>query len=226
MERLKILLVDDHSLVRKGISSLMESERDMEVVGEAVDGLDAIDKCRQLNPDIVLMDIRMPRCNGLEATRVIKEEMPGVRIVILTVSDDDEYLFEAVKSGAQGYLLKNLEPAYLFELLRGVARGEAPISPVVAGKILQEFAERKQQPTQRKADFPQPRAHGTSLTRREKEVLKLLVDGATNKEIAEQLFIAENTVKNHLKSILDKLHSKNRVQAAAYALKEGLLDDV
>ena len=216
MEPIRVLLVDDHLLFRRGLASLIDPLEDMEVVGEAGDGREALEKARELMPDLILMDIHMPGWDGLKATRQIKEEMPYVKIVMLTVSDDDKDLFEAIKQGAQGYLLKNLSPEELFELLRGVYRGEAPISHLTAARILDEFARLAQKETW------VPIA-GNNITPREKEVLQLVAQGATNKEIASQLFIAENTVKNHLRNILAKLHLGNRVQAAAYALREGLI---
>jgi len=214
---IRVLLVDDHPLFRKGIASLLSSEPGFEVLGEASDGQEAIEKARDLMPDVILMDISMPGVNGLEATQRIKQEIPYVRIVILTVSDEDQNLFEAIKSGAQGYLLKKIEPQTLFQTLRGVLEGEAPLSRVMATKLLAEFAR------QRRA-ASEPRTPTATLTEREKEVLGLLAAGKTNKEIAGALGIAENTVKNHLKNILEKLHLENRVQAATFALREGLLN--
>ena len=214
---IRVLLVDDHPLFRKGIASLLSSEPGFEVLGEASDGQEAIEKARDLMPDVILMDISMPGVNGLEATQRIKQEIPYVRIVILTVSDEDQNLFEAIKSGAQGYLLKKIEPQTLFQTLRGVLEGEAPLSRVMATKLLAEFAR------QRRA-ASEPRTPTATLTEREKEVLGLLAAGKTNKEIAGALRIAENTVKNHLKNILEKLHLENRVQAATFALREGLLN--
>jgi two-component system nitrate/nitrite response regulator NarL len=216
MEPIRVLLVDDHLLFRSGLASLIDPLEDMEVVGEAGDGREALERARELMPDLILMDIQMPGWDGLKATRLIKEEMPYVKIVMLTVSDDDKDLFEAIKSGAQGYLLKNLSSEELLEMLRGVYRGEAPISGLTAARILDEFARLAQKETW----VPNS---GESLTPREREVLQLVAQGATNKEIASQLFIAENTVKNHLRNILAKLHLQNRVQAAAYALREGLI---
>ena len=201
---IRVLLVDDHPLFRKGIASLLSSEPGFEVLGEASDGQEAIEKARDLMPDVILMDISMPGVNGLEATQRIKQEIPYVRIVILTVSDEDQNLFEAIKSGAQGYLLKKIEPQTLFQTLRGVLEGEAPLSRVMATKLLAEFAR------QRRA-ASEPRTPTATLTEREKEVLGLLAAGKTNKEIAGALGIAENTVKNHLKNILEKLHLENRV---------------
>jgi len=218
VEPIRVLLVDDHVLFRKGLASLIDPLEDMEVVGEAGDGREALERARELMPDLILMDIHMPGWDGLKATQLIKEEMPYVKIVMLTISDDDEDIFEAIKSGAQGYLLKNLEPEELFEMLRGVYRGEAPISGLTAARILDEFARL----ARRKSSGSNS---GESLTPREREVLQLVAQGATNKEIASQLFIAGNTVKNHLRNILAKLHVQNRVQAAAYALREGLIGD-
>jgi two-component system nitrate/nitrite response regulator NarL len=218
VEPIRVLLVDDHVLFRKGLTSLIDPVEDMEVVGEAGDGQEALERARELMPDLILMDIQMPGWDGLRATRLIKAEMPYVKIVMLTISDEDKDLFEAIKSGAQGYLLKNLSPEELFEMLRGVHRGEAPISRLSAARILNEFARLAEKETW------VPSTEG-SLTPREKDVLQLVAQGATNKEVASQLFIAENTVKNHLRNILAKLHLENRVEAAAYAFREGLMGD-
>lgn len=218
MNPIKVLLVDDHVLFRKGIASMMASQADFEVAGEADDGFRAVERVRELMPDIILMDVRMPECDGLQATRLIKEEFPYTKIVMLTVSDDEQALFDAIKWGAVGYLLKNLDPEELFDYLRGVYRGEAAISRCTARKILSEFGRQAQRDPARPGDR-------NILTDREKEVLQLVITGATNKEIASALFISENTVKNHLCNILDKLHLQNRIQAAAYALREGLIQD-
>jgi DNA-binding NarL/FixJ family response regulator len=214
---IRVLLVDDHVLFRKGIVSLLSTERGFEVVGEAANGQEALDKARDLMPDVILMDISMPQMDGLEATRRIKAEIPYVRIVILTVSDGDQNLFDAIKSGAQGYLLKKIEPQALFSTLRGVVQGEASFSRITAAKLLGEFSRLAQQ----EAVPPSP---GARLSPREKEVLELITRGKSNKEIASALDIAENTVKNHLKNILEKLHLENRVQAATYALRKGLVE--
>ena len=213
----RVLLADDHLLFRKGIASLLSEEPDFEIAGEASTGREALAKAREVVPDVILMDLSMPEMDGLEATRRIKEEMPAVRIVILTVSDDDQDLFAAVRSGAQGYLLKKIEPRALFSALRGAARGEASISHAMAGKILDEFARQAQSTTPAPPQKPM-------LTPREEEVLQFVTHGRSNKEIAAALDIAENTVKNHLKNILEKLHLENRVQAAAYALRKGLVE--
>ncbi|MDA8189701.1 MAG: response regulator transcription factor [Dehalococcoidales bacterium] len=215
-----VLLVDDHALFRQGLASLLSSQADIEVVGEASDGLEALEKARELVPDLILMDIKMPRANGLEATRRIKEELPHTRIVMLSVSEDDQDLFEAVRNGAEGYLLKTLRAEELFELLKGVFRGEAPISPSMARKLLNEFAHL---PRRTESEQEHGGAPKDDLTRREREVLQLLADGETDKEIASKLCISRRTVKNHVHNILEKLHLQNRVQATAYALREGLI---
>lgn len=217
MNPIRVLLVDDHALFRRGIASILAAERGFEVVGEAGDGLEALERARELMPDVILMDIFMPGANGLEATRRIKEALPYVKIVMLTVSEEDQNLFEAIKSGAQGYLLKKIEPQELFAMLKGIVQGDAPISRAMAAKILGEFARQTRQP----AATASP---GANLTPREKEVLELVTQGKSNKEIAAALAIAENTVKNHLKNILEKLHLENRVQAATFALREGLVE--
>ncbi|MBI3990323.1 MAG: response regulator transcription factor [candidate division NC10 bacterium] len=215
MNAIRVLLVDDHALFRSGLAGLLGGQRGFEVVGEAQDGQEAFEKAKALMPDVILMDVYMPGMDGLEATRRIKEALPYVKIVILTVSEEDQNLFEAIKHGAQGYLLKTIEVTELFTMLQGVSRGEAPISRAMAAKILGEFARRSQ-----KASAP---GSEEKLSPREREVLELLTQGTTNKEIAGALGISENTVKNHLRNILEKLHLQNRVQAVAYALEEGLV---
>jgi RNA polymerase sigma factor (sigma-70 family) len=218
MKPIRVLLVDDHPLLRKGLASLLGREKGFEVVGEAQDGAEALNKAKVLKPDLVLMDIYMPGGDGLEATRRIKEALPSVKVVILTVSEEDKNLFEAIKCGAHGYLLKKIEPRDLFEMLRGVFRGEAPISRTTAAKILNEFAAQARRATE---EIPEEK-----LSPKEREVIELLTKGRTNKEIGNKLGITENTVKNHLKNILDKLHLENRVQAAAFALQHKLAEEV
>ena len=214
---LSVLLVDDHALFREGLMALLASHDGIEVVGEASDGAEAVAKARELLPDLVLMDIRMPHMSGLEATRLIKQEMPHTRVVFLTVSEDDQDLTEAIKVGGEGYLLKTLRSRELFEALQGVLRGEAPISRTMAGKLLREFG----QMARRQEQAVPPRE---VLTRREAEVLQLLSEGASNKAIALRLCISERTVKNHVHNILEKLQLESRVQAATYALRQGLLE--
>lgn len=215
MNTIRVLLVDDHRLFRRGVAAALAEAPDIQVVGEAHDGLQAVAKSRETDPHVVLMDIAMPGMDGLEATRRIKAELPHVRIVILTVAEDDENLFEAIKSGAQGYLLKSVEPRALMETLRSVFQGGASISRTMAPKILAEFSRQA-----RAADTgARP---GAGLTDREREVLALVAKGGTNKEIATTLGISPKTAKNHLQNILEKLHVENRVQAATFAFREGL----
>jgi len=222
MEPLRVLLVDDHTLFRRGIESLLASRQGIEVVGDAADGFEAVARARETVPDVILMDIDMPRCNGLEATRQIKREMPHVKVVMLTVSDDDDNLFEAIKSGAQGYLLKNLEAYQLFDMLDNVSRGEAPLSGLIAARILEEFTRPGPDDSQ-KPEMSIVEETTERLSAREIEVLELVVAGKTNRQIAATLVITENTVKNHLSNILDKLHLQNRIQAAVYAVRQGLV---
>jgi len=218
MESLRVLLVDDHVLFRKGIASLLAANQNITVVGEAGDGIEAVRIAHETLPNIILMDINMPKRGGLETVKIMRQEMPELDIVMLTVSDDDDDLFEAIKSGAKGYLLKNLEPQQLFDMLEGIRQGEAPISGSMADKILQEF----KQPLHTSPDQTDA---VDELTPREIEVLEEVVKGATNKEISAILHITENTVKIHLRNILDKLHVCNRVQAAVHAVREGLVDE-
>jgi two-component system nitrate/nitrite response regulator NarL len=215
MNPIRLLLADDHTLFRKGLASLLEKERGFEVIGEAQDGAEAIRKAQADKPDLVLMDIHMPGVNGLEATRQITNALPATRVVMLTISEEDKDLFEAIKCGAHGYLSKKVEPEKLRELIEGVFRGEAPLSGATAAKILKEFAAQASKDSETTAV--------SDLTPREKEVLQLLAAGLTNKEIGIRLDIAENTVKNHLKNILAKLHLQNRVQAATLAIQKGML---
>lgn len=215
---MKILLVDDHQLFLEGLRNLLEVN-DLSVVGVAHNGYSAVELARKLRPDVILMDIHMPGCDGLEATRLIKQELPDVKIVMLTMSADDAHLFDAIKSGASGYLLKNLDGDEFFELLEGLERGEAPMTRGLATKLLTEFAEQAHRDP--KAEMDEATIDG--LSERQLEVLKLIAQGWTNKEVAGNLFITERTVKYHLQEILQKLHLRNRTQAVAYAVQTGLI---
>ncbi len=215
MEPLRILLVDDNLLFRKGLARLLDAQPDIDVVGEAQDGLEAVEQTQTLRPAVVLMDIRMPKCDGLEATRLIKAQMPEVKVVVLTVSDDEEDLAAAVRYGADGYLLKDLTPETLFQQLRALMSGSTPVSQRMAGRLFHHLSQRNQ-------SVVQPAAEAV-LSAREGEVLALVVDGWSNQEIAEKLSIARNTVKNHVRSILAKLGARNRTQAAACAISRGLV---
>ncbi len=212
---MKILIADDHALFRGSLNSLLTAYG-LEVVGEAGDGHAAVELARRLQPDVVLMDLDMPGLDGLAATRLINTEMPHVKIVVLTGSDEDAKLFEAIKSGAQGYLNKDLEPREFFTLLEGIDRGEPALTPAVARKLLQEFA--------RPAKAAPPAREVDALTDRERDVLELLVEGVTsNRKLAKQLGLKENTVKFHVRNILDKLHLHNRAQVVGFALRHGIV---
>lgn len=211
---MRVLLADDHALFRAGIASLLRAWS-VEVVGQASDGNEALEQTRRLRPDLVLMDIEMPGCNGIEATRLIKAELPETKIVMVTVSDDDDDLFEAIKGGADGYLLKDMSEETLGRTLDAVAAGEPALSPALAARIVDEFVR-----AGRATDGNQEDA----LTPRESEVLRLVAAGATNREIGAALMVTEHTIGFHMKNILAKLHLKNRAQAAAYAVRSGLTE--
>ena len=207
---IRILITDDHAVVREGLQKLISTEPGMEVVGEAADGIEAVQMTCELNPDVILMDMVMPRMGGLEAIRKIKEECPDSRVLVLTSFSDDETVFPAIKAGALGYLLKNTSPDLLLSAIRDVHQGNSSISPDIANKLMSEL--------QRKSDLPLTKE---PLTEREMDVLKLVAQGLTNQEIADQLVISEGTVRTHVSNILSKLHLANRTQAALYALREG-----
>lgn len=217
MARIRVLLADDHHLFREGVANLLNSQPDMEVVGEASDGLEVLVKARKLKPDLILMDIGMPGCDGVEATECVKRELPDIVIVILTVRDEDEQLFRAIQSGAQGYLLKTIRSQELVSLLRGAVKGEAAITPELAARMLEEFRRLHHQPNIVSGE------EVSALTSREKEVLTLVAQGASDQEIAENLVISIHTVKSHMRNILSKLHLSHRHDAAQYALREGLI---
>jgi len=220
MDAVRVLVVDDHTLFRRGITAVLANQEGLEVVGEALDGLEAIEKTKEIAPDVVLMDLNMPRCSGLEAIQALQTEMPQVNVLVLTVSDKEADLFAAVKFGARGYILKNTEPEELIHAIFQIAQGGVIVSPLMATKLLTEF---KDLSTGVERE-PIP-GTDTDLSPREGEVLQLVAQGAPNKKIADSLFISENTVKTHLRNIMEKLHLANRSQAAAYAVRRGLVPD-
>ena len=215
---LRVLIVDDHALFRRGLSGVLKQEDDIEVIGEAADGVEAVERALELVPDVVLMDVRMPKMSGIEATRHIKEAQPDVKVLMLTISDQEEDLFASVKAGASGYLLKEIPIDEVADAIRSVWAGQSRLSPTVAAKLLTEFAEISRRDEERR------RLIAPRLTDREMEVLRLVARGLPNREIARQLFIAENTVKNHIRSILEKLHLHSRMEAVVYAVREKLLE--
>jgi len=207
---IRILITDDHAIVREGLRTLIRTEPGMEVIGEAADGVEAVEKACELKPDVILMDMVMPRMGGLEAIRKIKVQCPDARILVLTSFSDDDTVFPAIKAGALGYLLKNTSPDILLSAIRGVPQGNSSISTDIANKLMSEL--------QRRSDLPLTEE---PLTERELDVLNLVAQGLTNQEIADQLVISEGTVRTHVSNILSKLHLANRTQAALYALREG-----
>ena len=216
MKQVRVLLADDHSLFREGLAGIISAQPDMQVVGEAGDGLEAFVKAQELKPDLILMDVQMPGMDGIEAVRQIKQIMPETIIVMLTVRGDDNMLFEALKNGAQGYLLKEIRSQALLEMLRGALHGEAAISPNLAGRVLSEFRRLSKGGVHEKED-------DSGLTEREQQVLVQASNGATDKEIAASLNISLNTVKTHIRNILSKLHVSTRREAAKAAKAKGIL---
>ncbi|HMC37023.1 MAG TPA: response regulator transcription factor [Actinomycetota bacterium] len=217
-QSLRVLIVDDHALFRRGLQMVLRQEPDIEVVGEAADGHEAVAKAQESMPDVILMDVRMPKRSGIEATQKIKEMLPHVKILMLTISDDEADLYEAIKAGASGYLLKEISIDEVADAVRSVWAGQSRISPSMAAKLLTEFAAMSKRAEERQ-QLPAPR-----LTDREMEVLKLVAQGLNNRDIAKELFISENTVKNHIRNILEKLHLHSRMEAVVYAVKEKLLE--
>ncbi|MGD8967701.1 MAG: response regulator transcription factor [Anaerolineae bacterium] len=210
-EEIRILVADDHAVVREGLRALIETEPEMELVGEAADGVEAVRQACALEPDVILLDLVMPRKGGIEAIREIKEEKPTARILVLTSFAEDDKVFPAIKAGAQGYLLKDASPRELLRAIRDIHRGEPSMHPTIARKLMLEL--------QRSPELPLTEE---PLTAREAEVLGLVARGLTNQEIADRLFVSERTVRTHVSNILSKLHLANRTQAALYALREGL----
>lgn len=210
-ERIRVLIADDHHVVRGGIRALLETETDIDVIDEAADGVETVLKTRSLNPDVILMDLMMPRKSGIEAIEEIKQEDPDARILVLTSYSDDDKVFAAIKAGALGYLLKETSTKELLQAIHDVYKGESSLHPAIARKLIRELNRPSNLPP---ADEP--------LTEREIEVLVYVARGYSNQDIANSLFISERTVRTHVSNILSKLHLANRTQAALYALKEGL----
>jgi DNA-binding NarL/FixJ family response regulator len=217
---MRILLADDHGLFLEGLQNLLTAGG-YQVVGAARDGLEALQLARALHPDVILMDVRMPNCDGLTATRLIQAELPEIKIVMLTTSEEDADLFEALRSGASGYLLKNLEPNELFDYLAGLSRGEAPLSRELSARLLREFAQQAATLHERSASGLPGGPPGPELTGREREILDLVANGLSYKEVGATLSLSEHTVKYHMGQILQRLHLKNREQVVAYALRNG-----
>ncbi len=216
MKQVRVMLADDHALFREGLAGIISAQPDMQVVGEANDGLEAFVKAQELKPDLILMDVQMPGMNGVEAVRQIKQILHDTIIVMLTVRDDDDVLFEALKNGAQGYLLKEIRSQDLLEMLHGALRGEAALSPNLAGRVLSEFRRLSKGGFSEKED-------DSGLTEREQQVLVQVSKGATDKEIAAELNISLNTVKTHVRNILSKLHVRTRREAAKVSQAKGIL---
>jgi DNA-binding NarL/FixJ family response regulator len=217
---IRALIVDDHALFRRGLEMVLAAEDDIELVGEASDGAEAVEKAAESLPDVVLMDIRMPKSSGIEACRAMKEAAPSSKIVMLTISDEEEDLFEAIRAGASGYLLKDIPLDEVADVVRAVHGGQSLINPSMAGKLLTEFATlAKRDDEERAQQVPAPK-----LTDREMQVLKLVARGMNNRDIAKELFISENTVKNHVRNILEKLQIHSRMEAVMIAVREKLIE--
>jgi DNA-binding NarL/FixJ family response regulator len=204
---IQVMLVDDHVFWRRGVQQIVDAEPDMSVVAEASDGQEAVSRALAASPDIILMDVNMPKVSGVEATRNISEALPDVRIVMLTVSDTDENLFESIKAGAVGFLTKDVSPDDVTAAIRETMQGESSLSPFVAARMVKYI---------QRGGLEQARKPPTNLTEREDEILRLIARGARDREIAEQLFISESTVKKHVQNVLRKLHARNRVEAVSY----------
>ena len=213
---IRVVVVDGHALFRHGLTSVLSTAADLSVVGEATDGMEAIEKSAELEPDVVLMDVRLPTVSGIEAARRIRVAQPTVRILMLTESEDDEDLYGAVRAGATGYLLKEVAIDEIADAIRSVANGQALVSPVMTTKLLSEFNALSRR--------LEEEHDGRRLTDRELEVLRLIARGMSNKDIGTELVIAENTVRNHVRNILEKLQVRSRVEAAMYAVREKLVD--
>jgi len=215
--RIGVLIVDDQLLVRAGLRMILELEPDLDIVGEAADGVAAVALAAATSPDVVLMDVRMPQMDGIEATRRVPADQPATRVLILTTFDHDEYVYDALRSGASGFVLKDIAPEQLVDAIRVVARGEALLSPTITGKLIEQFVQR---PPDAARAAPEAVA---ALTPRESEILRLVARGLSNAEIAAQAFVSEPTVKTHVARILMKLGLRDRVQVVVYAYENGLV---
>jgi DNA-binding NarL/FixJ family response regulator len=218
-EPIRVLIADDHALFRRGLEMVLEEEAGIDLVGQASDGAEAVQKAGEALPDVVLMDIRMPKIDGIEAARQMKDIAPSAKIVILTISDED--LFEAIRAGASGYLLKDIPLDEVAEAVRSVHGGQSLINPSMAGKLLSEFATLARRDAE---EEPAKHAPAPKLTEREMEVLRLVARGMNNRDIAKELFISENTVKNHVRNILEKLQIHSRMEAVMIAVREKLIE--
>ena len=218
---IRVLIADDHALFRRGLEMVLQGEAGLELVGQASDGQEAVKLAGEVVPDVVLMDIRMPKMTGIEAARAMKEVAPSAKIVILTISDEDDDLFEAIRAGALGYLLKDIPLDELADSVRSVHGGQSLINPSMAGKLIAEFATLARRDAE---DEPAKHAPAPKLTDREMEVLRLVARGMNNRDIAKELFISENTVKNHVRNILEKLQIHSRMEAVMIAVREKLIE--
>jgi DNA-binding NarL/FixJ family response regulator len=216
-EGIRVLICDDHALFRRGLMMVLEEDPEIEVIAEAGNGTEAIELARELTPDVVLMDVRMPGCTGIQATRQILEAVPSAHVIILTVSDDEDDLLEAMKVGAAGYLLKEISIVEVTAAVHSVVAGQRLVTPSLATKLITEFANMEKVAAARPSDAPK-------LTARELEVLRFVAEGRKNRDISVVLGISENTVKNHVRNILEKLHVRSRTEAATLAMRERLLD--
>jgi DNA-binding NarL/FixJ family response regulator len=218
---IRVLIADDHALFRRGLEMVLQGEAGLELVGQASDGQEAVQVASEVVPDVVLMDIRMPKITGIEAARQMKEVAPSAKIVMLTISDEEEDLFEAIRAGASGYLLKDIPLDELADSVRSVHGGQSLINPSMAGKLLSEFATLARRDAE---EEPAKHAPAPKLTDREMEVLRLVARGLNNRDIAKELFISENTVKNHVRNILEKLQIHSRMEAVMIAVREKLIE--
>jgi len=216
LKKISVLIADDHALMREGLRKILSMEDKIDVAGEAQDGAAAAEMALALNPDIILMDINMPVTNGIEATKIIKSKNPDIKVIALTIHDQEEYLFELIKAGASGYVLKDVSPGLLIQAIFEVARGESFIHPSMTTKMLNEFS--------RLSTLSRQKNNPMGLTRREYDVLRLVAHGDSNRSIADKLYISEKTVKNHLTNIFQKLGVEDRTQAAIQAMKNKLID--